>query len=203
VPVAPSAGYPQLPEVVPDDPFATTAAAAPTIAPQGAAPVNASAPSAPYAVPGAAPAVAPAIAAGDAGNGSNRWSKKSKKQRRSLADNQAPGLAPPWNQSRSPQATRPVSGESPLARGFIHLVNENYGGNIGKALADGDMRRYAQAVGLIGSEQDAVAGLSPERSELVRQILADQRQDAGVRLNAARMLLKPAPAGASDSLIKQ
>lgn len=87
-------------------------------------------------------------------------------------------------------AATAASGSSPLARGFIQLVNENYQGDIGRALADSDMRKYARAIGLIGDQSRPAAELNSQRTELIKQILADDSEDPSVRVSAVKMLLK-------------
>jgi hypothetical protein len=81
------------------------------------------------------------------------------------------------------------SGSSPLAKGFIDLVNSKYDGDIARALLDPQTRSYARAVGLIGSSDSFGADMSKERLQLIRQILSDDKEDAASRVTAVRMLL--------------
>ena len=116
----------------------------------------------------------------------------------SIAPQPAPDLAPrrgfgkKKNHKQSSSDASPAttgSGSSPLAKGFIDLVNSKYEGDIARALLDPQTRSYARAVGLIGSSDSFGADLSKERLQLIRQILSDDKEDAASRVTAVRMLL--------------
>ena len=101
--------------------------------------------------------------------------------------NLPPG-AVPYPSARS---APPVGGaNAPLAAGFIDVVNTKYHGDISKALFDPETRSYARSVGLIDSDEIFDADLKPQKVETIRGILGDTREDATVRINAVRMLLK-------------
>jgi hypothetical protein len=183
-----------VPEVIPDDPFAPAANAPQRTNPAVASAPTSSFPQNPFAANNAPPAVAsqqaqPQDSANFTGNKkpSSGWFNKSKKKFGS----------PVADATNTASAADIETHESPLARGFLHLVNENYGGDLSRALADADMRKYAKAIGLIPSSNESLSQISAERSDLIRQILSDRSQDASVRLNAARLLLKSTPRSAS------
>jgi hypothetical protein len=83
-----------------------------------------------------------------------------------------------------------AAGGSPLAAGFIDVVNTKFQGDISKALFDPDTRAYARSVGLIDSNEIFDADLNPQKLQTIRGILNDSSEDATVRINAVRMLLK-------------
>lgn len=89
----------------------------------------------------------------------------------------------------APSVTRrPTGAGSPLALGFIHVVNDRFGGDIGSALSDKDTAKYAQAVGLV--DQHKIPTISADKKDLIRAILADEKESADVRITAVRVLLK-------------
>lgn len=89
----------------------------------------------------------------------------------------------------APQHAKPSAGE-PLVEGFIHVLNNRFAGDIGDALADKDTCKYARAVGLIDTDKPSLRSLSREKKDLIRAILADDKESASVRINAVRVLLK-------------
>lgn len=93
----------------------------------------------------------------------------------------APGFSPPM-------ASR--NAFSPMATGFIDVVNQQYNGDLSKALFDPATRSYAKAVGLISSDDLFDTNFTPEKIELIRKVLADDREDAATRLTTVRMLIK-------------
>lgn len=170
----------------PNDPFAPAQnpSTSPVFAPQSVA-------SAPYAIPSGMPPQATQSV--DSSQSEQSVPTKGKKHVRK--DKHARDQS---NNANLASAGRPIgqfgappTGSSPLVRGFIHLVNANYNGNIAQALNDPDMRRYAGAIGLIADNQP-LGEINQQRAELVRQIFAEEGQDPAVRVNAAKMLLKPA-----------
>jgi hypothetical protein len=96
----------------------------------------------------------------------------------------SPGSSPPTAPPIAPSRPGPPAG------GFIDLVNSKYQGDISKALFDPDVRAYARAVGLIDNDGIFDADLKPQKVQTIRGILADTHEDATVRINAVRMLLK-------------
>jgi hypothetical protein len=94
------------------------------------------------------------------------------------------GSMPPGAPPIAPSRPGPQPG------GFIDLVNSKYQGDISKALFDPDTRAYARAVGLIDTDEIFDADLKPQKVQTIRGILGDSREDATVRINAVRMLLK-------------
>jgi hypothetical protein len=84
----------------------------------------------------------------------------------------------------------PSHASEPLAQGFVQVLNEQYGGNIGNALRDKDLRKYAHSVGLIDSDKYAADKIASQKIDLIRAILADSTESASTKINAVRMLLK-------------
>jgi hypothetical protein len=77
----------------------------------------------------------------------------------------------------------------PLAQGFIDLVNSKYSGDISQALFDPQTRSFAKAIGLINDDSVFDADLSAQKVQTVKNIFADQHEDALARIDAVRMLL--------------
>lgn len=96
--------------------------------------------------------------------------------------------AKPFHQDFS--GKNPPAGASPLAAGFIDVVNTRFKGDISKALFDPDTRAFARSVGLIDSNEIFDADLNAQKVQTIRGILNDNSEDATVRINAVRMLLK-------------
>ncbi|MBX9722703.1 MAG: hypothetical protein K2X81_14990 [Candidatus Obscuribacterales bacterium] len=124
--------------------------------------------------------------------------------------NEAPGPAPDFRGSKSNSLpdTAPPSGKSsksdkhkskskskgvssnPFAQAFVDHVNDNFSGDISKALSDKETRGYAQAIGLLDNSKSRDFDLPTDRIDLIRRILQDPDEDSLTKVNTIRVLIK-------------
>lgn len=124
--------------------------------------------------------------------------------------NEAPGPAPDFRGSKSSSLpeTAPPTGKSsksdkhkskskskgvssnPFAQAFVDHVNDNFSGDISKALSDKETRGYAQAIGLLDSNKSRDFDLPTDRIDLIRRILQDPDEDSLSKVNTIRVLIK-------------
>jgi hypothetical protein len=105
--------------------------------------------------------------------------------------NGAPPMAPP-HQGFAPNMGAPSAvpgGPSPFAEGFVKTVNDQFHGDISKALFDPGTRGWAKALGMTHDDGLFDADLSESRVDVVRKIFHDPTLDAQSKINAAKILL--------------
>lgn len=78
---------------------------------------------------------------------------------------------------------------SPLADGFINLINTKFQGNVKTALFDPEARGWAKLLGVVNDDSMFGMDFSDTRVELIRQIFADQGLDSVSKLGAVKILL--------------
>lgn len=136
---------------------------------------------------------------------SEEQSSKKRKKHKSVKKmpDPAPSFSAPNSQSVNPAATGPIppgsapvvtgataAKPSPFVQAFVDHVNNNFGGDLNKALSDKETKGYARAIGLFNSENDPAPTIPAERSEMIKHIMSDPSEDATTKLNAIRLLLK-------------
>ncbi len=107
----------------------------------------------------------------------------------------APGSAPSRHKSNKSDSHKSKSqakssGSNPFAQAFIDHVNDNFSGDISRALSDNETRGYAAAIGLLDSNKSRDFDLPPERIDLIRRILKDPEEDSLTKVNTIRILIK-------------
>lgn len=105
--------------------------------------------------------------------------------------NGAPPMAPP-HQGFTPNSSAPsamAGGPSPFADGFVNTVNNQFNGDISKALFDPGTRGWAKALGMTHDDGLFDADLSESRVDVVRKIFRDPSLDPQSKINAAKILL--------------
>lgn len=96
-------------------------------------------------------------------------------------------LAPNLNDAAA--STAKGAARSPLADGFINLVNSKFQGNVKTALFDPETRGWAKMLGVVNDDSMFGMDFSETRVELIRQIFADQGLDSVSKLGAVKILL--------------
>ena len=96
-------------------------------------------------------------------------------------------LAPNLNDAAAKGATG--AARSPLADGFVNLVNDKFQGNVKTALFDPETRGWAKMLGVVNDDKMFGMDFSDTRVELIRQIFADQGLDSVSKLGAVKILL--------------
>lgn len=106
-----------------------------------------------------------------------------------LPPTQAPAIAPAAQAAAAPVV--PVASQaSPLAQGFFDLVFSKFDGDLPKALGDRQARAFAKAIGLVDGKDGGSLNLPADRLELIKKIMQDNSEDAMIRVNTVRLLLK-------------
>ena len=86
------------------------------------------------------------------------------------------------------QSNQQTSGSNLFAQAFVEHVNNNYSGDISKALSDKQTKQYAQALGILDKEKDV--DLPADRIELIKRVMQDPAEDSLTKINTVRMLIK-------------
>lgn len=89
----------------------------------------------------------------------------------------------------SPPPQTSSTAKSPFAGALVDHINNAFNGDISKALSDKQTFKFAKAVGVV-PEDGQTPQIPADRIELVRKILADPADDAEMKVQAVRMLLK-------------
>lgn len=101
--------------------------------------------------------------------------------------------APPLMSQPSTPMTQPATNGqagAPLAQGFIDHLNNNYQGDIGKALGDNDTRNWAKAMGLFSDGNSDISHVPSDRMEVIGRILKDNSLDPVSKIDTVRILLR-------------
>jgi hypothetical protein len=105
----------------------------------------------------------------------------------------ATGAAPPGVAAPAPPFAAPpaiaIGGNSPLAQGFVDLVNSKFDGDISRALFDPEARSWARSIGLVDNDQVFNADLSDERIGLIERVLRDRTLTAPTKIHSVKLLL--------------
>jgi hypothetical protein len=88
------------------------------------------------------------------------------------------------------QAAPNGQGSAPLAQGFVDHLNNNYQGDIGKALGDNDTRNWAKAMGLFSDGNSDISHVPSDRMEVIGRILKDNSLDPVSKIDTVRILLR-------------
>lgn len=107
------------------------------------------------------------------------------------ASDEFPPVAPPIASSRGSNLMPGPGGASPLAVGFLNLVDTRFDGNIQDALFDPKTRSWAYTLGLIDQDQLFSQNFEPTRTHLIQQVIRDKTLDPISKLNAIKILLPP------------
>lgn len=83
----------------------------------------------------------------------------------------------------------PQGGNSPIAQGFVDLVNSKFDGDISRALFDPEARSWAKSIGLVDNDKVFNADLSDERIELIGRVFKDRTLPAHAKIHSAKVLL--------------
>lgn len=100
----------------------------------------------------------------------------------------------PPPQARALKQTQSEQGQkskdsNPFAQAFVDHVNDNYSGDISRALSDKQTRGYAHALGILESSKE-FQELPQDRIELIKRILQDPTEDSLTKVNTIRLLIK-------------
>lgn len=87
---------------------------------------------------------------------------------------------------------------APLARGFVAKINEQFDGDISRALFDPSMRGWARCLSLVQDEDIIKLDLSTARVALIRQVFKDEGLDDISKLDAVKVLLRGSAKRASE-----
>jgi len=113
-------------------------------------------------------------------------------------DQRASAQWPKSNPNAAQQSTPPVvgqgapglAGNTPLASGFVDLVNTKFHGDISEALFDPETRSWARAIGLVDTSEVFDANLSHERIELIDRVFKDRSLDPVRKIETVKVLLR-------------